>query len=49
VRDSSNTAAFFDLDGTLYNDYVWRALRRHHQTHRFKLPTLYFYLGMHIA
>lgn len=42
-------AAFFDLDGTLYNGYIWRALRRHHETHRFKLPTLYIYLATHIA
>lgn len=42
-------AAFFDLDGTLFGGYVWRALRRHHETHRFKLPTLYTYLLSHIA
>lgn len=42
-------AAFFDLDGTLFGGYVWRALRRHHETHRFKLLTLYTYLLSHIA
>lgn len=46
---SSTIAAFFDLDGTLYDGYVWRALQRHHETHRFKLPTLYAYLAAHIA
>ncbi|MFQ5418957.1 MAG: hypothetical protein ACE5EY_01210 [Anaerolineae bacterium] len=49
MRDGSNAAAFFDLDGTLYNDYVWRALRRYHQIHHFKLPSLYAYLGTHVA
>ncbi|MFQ5400573.1 MAG: HAD-IB family hydrolase [Anaerolineae bacterium] len=49
MRDGSNAAAFFDLDGTLYNNYIWRALRQHHQAHRFKLPSLYVYLGTHIA
>ena len=46
---SQSTAAFFDLDGTLFNGYVWRALRRHHEARRFKLPTLYGYLLSHIA
>lgn len=46
---SSSAAAFFDLDGTLFNGSVWRALRRHHEAHRFKLPTLYGYLLSHIA
>lgn len=46
---TSKAAAFFDLDGTLYNGYVWRALRRHHEAHRFKLLTLYGYLLSHIA
>ncbi len=46
---SQSIAAFFDLDGTLFNGYVWRALKRHHQAHRFKLPTLYGYLLSHIA
>lgn len=41
--------AFFDLDGTLFGGYVWRALRRHHEAHRFKLITLYGYLLSHIA
>ncbi len=45
----SRAAAFFDLDGTLFDGYVWRALRRHHEAHRFKLPTLYAYLFSHIA
>lgn len=46
---SQSAAAFFDLDGTLFGGYVWRALRRHHEAHRFKLFTLYGYLLSHIA
>lgn len=46
---NQSVAAFFDLDGTLFDGYVWRALRRHHEAHRFKLPTLYAYLFSHIA
>lgn len=49
MKGSRHTAAFFDLDGTLYNDYVWRAMRRYHRAHRFKLPALYAYLGTHVA
>lgn len=45
----SHVAAFFDLDGTLFDGYVWRALRRHHEAHRFMLPMLYAYLFSHIA
>jgi FMN phosphatase YigB (HAD superfamily) len=36
---SQSIAAFFDLDGTLFNGYAWRALKRHHEVHRFKFPT----------
>lgn len=46
---TNQIAAFFDLDGTLFNGYVWRALQRYHEAHRFKLPTLYGYLLTHIA
>lgn len=46
---SRSTGAFFDLDRTLFSGYVWRALWRHHQAHRFKLPTLYTYLFAHVA
>ncbi|MFQ5615483.1 MAG: HAD family hydrolase [Anaerolineales bacterium] len=46
---TNQIAAFFDLDGTLFDGYVWRALQRHHEAHRFKLPTLYAYLLSHIA
>jgi len=42
-------AAFFDLDGTLYSGHIWLALKRHHQTHRLKLPTLYFYMTTHMG
>ncbi len=42
-------AAFFDLDGTLYSGHIWLALKRHHQTHRLKLPTLYFYIISHMG
>lgn len=49
TESSQSAAAFFDLDGTLFDGYVWRALRRHHETHSFKLPTLYTYLLSHIA
>lgn len=42
-------AAFFDLDGTLYGGHIWLALKRHHQVHRLKLPTLYFYMITHLG
>jgi HAD superfamily hydrolase (TIGR01490 family) len=48
VSGLTTTGAFFDLDGTLYADYVWRALTRHHIAHRFHLATLYVYLGLHL-
>jgi HAD superfamily hydrolase (TIGR01490 family) len=42
-------AAFFDLDGTLYSGHIWLALKRHHQTHGLKLPTLYLYIITHMG
>jgi phosphoserine phosphatase len=42
------TAAFIDLDGTLYDGYIWQAITRHHLQHRMKLLILTAYLGLHL-
>ncbi|MCP4357060.1 MAG: HAD-IB family hydrolase [Chloroflexi bacterium] len=40
--------AFFDLDGTLFDGYTWLSLKRYYELHRFKLPTLYAFLSLHL-
>ncbi len=45
----ARAVVFCDLDGTLYTGHIWQALKRHHQTQRMKLPTLYFFLYTHMA
>lgn len=42
-------AAFFDLDGTLYNGHIWAALKRHHETHRVKRGALWVYISVHMS
>lgn len=42
-------AAFFDLDGTLFDGHIWEALKRHHETHRLKLGTMRVYIWSHMA
>ncbi|MDY7079334.1 MAG: HAD-IB family hydrolase [Chloroflexota bacterium] len=46
---STHAVVFCDLDGTLYTGHIWQALKRHHQVHRIKLPTLYFFLSTHMT
>ena len=41
-------AAIVDLDGTLFNGYIWQSLTRHHLKLRFKVPTLLLYLVPHL-
>jgi HAD superfamily hydrolase (TIGR01490 family) len=41
-------AAIVDLDGTLFNGYIWQSLTRHHLQKRFKIPTLLIYLIPHL-
>ncbi len=48
MEPGTHTAALFDLDGTLYEGYIWQALTRHHTAHRFKRAILYAYLGLHL-
>ncbi len=44
----ANIAAIVDLDGTLYDGYIWQALTRHHLRHQFKLINLFVYLFPHL-
>jgi HAD superfamily hydrolase (TIGR01490 family) len=48
MKPDTRAAALFDLDGTLYNGYIWQALTRHHTSQRCNLPILYAYLGLHL-
>jgi HAD superfamily hydrolase (TIGR01490 family) len=41
-------AAFIDLDGTLYDGYLWQALFRHHKQFRFKRAALYTFIAFHL-
>jgi HAD superfamily hydrolase (TIGR01490 family) len=44
----NSSAVFMDLDGTLYDGYIWLGLTRHHLQHRIKLIELARYLGLHL-
>lgn len=44
-----STAAFFDLDGTLCTEHVWRALARYHLAQRQKRAVVFAYLAGHMA
>ncbi len=48
MSKNPQAAAFIDLDGTLYDGYIWVALTRHHLTFRMQLPALCAYLGLHL-
>lgn len=48
MKKNPQVAAFFDLDGTLYDGYIWIALTRHHLRFRMQLPVLSAYLGLHL-
>jgi HAD superfamily hydrolase (TIGR01490 family) len=43
------SAAIFDLDGTLFTGHVVQGIARHHQVHRVKRLPLYVFLITHIA
>lgn len=43
------TAAFFDLDGTLCTEHLWRALSRYHLDHHQKRAIVFGYLAGHMA
>jgi HAD superfamily hydrolase (TIGR01490 family) len=48
MKKNPKAAAFIDLDGTLYDGYIWIALTRHHLRFRMQLPALSAYLGLHL-
>jgi HAD superfamily hydrolase (TIGR01490 family) len=41
-------AAFFDLDGTLMDGYVWQAFTRQYWRHRFRRVRLLHFLALHL-
>jgi HAD superfamily hydrolase (TIGR01490 family) len=44
----NTVAAFIDLDGTLYDGYLWQALFRHHKQFCFKRAALYTFIAFHL-
>lgn len=42
-------AAFFDLDGTLFDGHIWQALKRHHDAHRMKQGIMWAYIVSHMT
>jgi fatty acyl-CoA reductase len=43
----SEVAAFFDLDGTLFDGHVWFAVTHYHRSQRINRRWLYVYLAVH--
>ncbi len=48
MREKTNTAAFFDCDGTLFEARFWQGAVKHHIKHQVKLLSLSTYLATHI-
>jgi HAD superfamily hydrolase (TIGR01490 family) len=48
VGEKRNTAAVFDLDGTLFTGHFWNGVVKHHIKHRVKIPQLSLYLVTHM-
>ena len=46
--ETSQTAAFFDLDGTLSEIYLWQGFFAHHQKTNFKRGALYSFIAFHL-
>ena len=42
-------AAFFDLDGTLFDGHIWQGIRQHHRRYHTNLVRLYVYLATHLV
>jgi len=49
MQQANHPIVFCDLDGTLYTGHIWQALKRHHQEHDMKLPTLRFFMATHMT
>ena len=42
------TAAIFDLDGTLFTGHFWQGIVKHHIKHKIKLPSVTAYPTTHM-
>jgi HAD superfamily hydrolase (TIGR01490 family) len=48
VGETRNIAAFFDLDGTLFQGHFWSGVVKHHFKHRVKILQVSIYIVTHI-
>jgi FMN phosphatase YigB (HAD superfamily) len=49
VVEPAQIAAFFDLDGTLYDSRIWQALVRVLRERRLNRRWVYFFLATHLG
>ena len=48
MGEGKKTAAFFDLDGTLFQGHFWCGVVKHHVRYKVKLPQVSSYIATHI-
>jgi HAD superfamily hydrolase (TIGR01490 family) len=48
MTGNTETAAIFDLDGTLFTGHFWQGIVKYHIEHRIKLPSVVAYIITHM-